>query len=61
MKKILMVATIPATLRAFLLPFAQHFRNQGWQVDAIACGVSACDQCHRFLIVYGMWNGRVIL
>ncbi|AFZ00163.1 glycosyltransferase family 4 protein [Calothrix sp. PCC 6303] len=47
MKKILMVATIPATLRAFLLPFAQHFRNQGWQVDAIACGISACDRCHQ--------------
>jgi glycosyltransferase involved in cell wall biosynthesis len=47
MKKILMVATIPATLRGFLLPFAQHFHNQGWQVDAMACGVSACPKCNQ--------------
>jgi glycosyltransferase involved in cell wall biosynthesis len=47
MKKILMVTTIPATLRGFLLPFAEHFRNQGWQVDAMACGVSDCAKCNH--------------
>ncbi|MTJ55112.1 glycosyltransferase family 4 protein [Anabaena sp. UHCC 0253] len=45
MKKILIVATIPATLRAFLLPFARHFRDQGWRVDGMACGISACGDC----------------
>jgi glycosyltransferase involved in cell wall biosynthesis len=47
MKKILMVTTIPDTLCAFLLPFAEHFHNQGWQVDAMASGVSACDKCNQ--------------
>ncbi|MEO1373374.1 MAG: glycosyltransferase family 4 protein [Cyanobacteria bacterium J06635_10] len=45
MKKLLIVATIPDTLTAFLLPFARHFRAQGWQVDAMACGISACGEC----------------
>lgn len=45
MNKILMVTTIPGTLRAFFLPFADHFRAKGWQVDAIACGVSNCAEC----------------
>ena len=45
MKKILMVATIPATLRGFILPFARHFRDQGWCVDGMACGISACADC----------------
>ena len=40
-----MVTTIPITLRAFLLPFAYHFRAKNWQVDAMACGVSACTEC----------------
>lgn len=35
-----MVATIDATLRAFLLPYAEHFRRLGWRVDAMAHGVS---------------------
>ncbi len=39
MKKILMVTTIPVTLRSFLLPFVQHFRAQGWLVDGMACGI----------------------
>jgi glycosyltransferase involved in cell wall biosynthesis len=40
-----MVTTVPSTLRSFLLPFAAHFRSQGWQVDAMACGVSADPEC----------------
>jgi glycosyltransferase involved in cell wall biosynthesis len=39
MTKLLMVTTISATLQAFLLPFARHFRAQGWQVDAMAQGI----------------------
>jgi glycosyltransferase involved in cell wall biosynthesis len=45
MNRLLMVTTVPITLRSFLLPFAAHFRAQGWQVDAMACGVSANPEC----------------
>jgi glycosyltransferase involved in cell wall biosynthesis len=31
-----MVSTVPATLDAFLLPYARHFRGLGWTVDAAA-------------------------
>jgi glycosyltransferase involved in cell wall biosynthesis len=47
MNKLLMVTTIPGTLRIFLLPFAAHFRRLGWQVDAMACGVSASIECQQ--------------
>ena len=40
-----MVTTVPDTLQAFLLPFAKHFRAQNWQVDAMAKGVSTCNEC----------------
>ena len=42
-----MVTTVPSTLRSFLLPFATHFREQGWQVDAMACGVSLSPECQQ--------------
>ena len=49
MKSVLFVTTIPGTLRAFLLPFAQHFRAKGWRVDAMAQGISTCPKClHSF-------------
>lgn len=32
----LFVTTVPVTLQAFLLPFATHFRAQGWRIDALA-------------------------
>jgi glycosyltransferase involved in cell wall biosynthesis len=47
MNKLLMVTTVPSTLRSFLLPFAAHFRSQGWQVDAMACGVSTSVECQQ--------------
>jgi glycosyltransferase involved in cell wall biosynthesis len=45
MNKILMVTTIPSTLCAFLLPFAEHFRRLGWQVDAMAYEITANPEC----------------
>jgi glycosyltransferase involved in cell wall biosynthesis len=42
MPSLLMVATVPDTLRGFLLPFAEHFRRRGFRVDAMAAGVSGC-------------------
>ncbi|WP_373541110.1 glycosyltransferase family 4 protein [Chamaesiphon sp.] len=47
MTKILMVTTVPSTLRSFLLPFAAHFREQGWLVDGMACGVSTDVKCQQ--------------
>ena len=47
MNRLLMVTTVPSTLRSFLLPFAAHFRSQGWQVDAMACGISTSVECQQ--------------
>lgn len=41
----LQVTTIPETLEAFLLPFATHFRDRGWVVDAAARAVSGNAAC----------------
>jgi glycosyltransferase involved in cell wall biosynthesis len=38
MTRLLLSTTIPGMLRAFLLPFAHHFRALGFQVDAMAHG-----------------------
>ncbi|MUL38999.1 glycosyltransferase family 4 protein [Gloeocapsopsis dulcis] len=45
MYKLLIVTTIPATVQAFLLPYIAHFRAQGWQVDAMAQGITDCTEC----------------
>jgi glycosyltransferase involved in cell wall biosynthesis len=45
MKNLLIVTTVPDTLSAFLIPFAHHFRAQGWRVDAMAQGVSQNSEC----------------
>ncbi|NEP50504.1 MAG: glycosyltransferase family 4 protein [Moorea sp. SIO3C2] len=45
MNRLLIITTIPDTIRGFLLPLAHHFRFEGWQVDAMAQGVSACEEC----------------
>ncbi|MBL0170010.1 MAG: glycosyltransferase [Gemmatimonadaceae bacterium] len=36
--RVLMVATVATTVRAFLLPLADRFRAHGWRVDALAAG-----------------------
>ena len=41
MPSALFVTTVPITLEAFLLPFADHFRAQGWNVDALANGATS--------------------
>lgn len=45
MNRLLCVTTVPATLGAFLLPFAYHFRAKGWRVDAMAQGISTNTNC----------------
>ncbi|MDR1741352.1 MAG: glycosyltransferase [Synergistaceae bacterium] len=47
MPKLLIVTTVAATLRAFLLPYAEHFRKLGWRVDALANGAAECAECLR--------------
>ncbi len=54
MKKILMVTTVPVTLRSFLFPFIKHFRSQGWLVDGMACGISEDSQCLK--IFDNVWD-----
>lgn len=38
---LLYVATVPAPIRNFLIPYAEHFRRRGWRVDAAANGASS--------------------
>jgi glycosyltransferase involved in cell wall biosynthesis len=40
-----MVATVASTLRGFLVPFARHFREQGWRVDGLAHDAARCAEC----------------
>ncbi|HEY0839720.1 MAG TPA: glycosyltransferase family 4 protein [Vulgatibacter sp.] len=42
-RKVLFVATVAATLRGFLIPYARRLRKQGWKVDCLAAGASSCD------------------
>src|SRR5438309_12023748 len=44
-KKMLIATTVSATLEAFLLPFARHYREQGWTVDALATGAGQSEKC----------------
>lgn len=53
MPRLLIVTTVAATLRAFLLPFARHYRKLGWRVEAAARDIDAVpalqqefDACH---------------
>ena len=43
--RLLYATSVPDTLRAFLLPYAAHYRARGWRVDAAAAGVSSCERC----------------
>jgi glycosyltransferase involved in cell wall biosynthesis len=40
---VLFITTVPATLRSFLLPYADHFRKRGWRIDAAARGATRDD------------------
>lgn len=43
--RLLVVSTLGVTVRAFLLPFARHFRQRGFKVYVMASGVSADVEC----------------
>lgn len=40
-----MVTTVPITLRAFLLPYADNFRKLGWKIDCLSRDVSIDEEC----------------
>lgn len=46
MPKLLIIATVPTMIRAFLLPFSRHYRELGWQVDAAANQISELTEIH---------------
>jgi glycosyltransferase involved in cell wall biosynthesis len=48
MPRLLIATTIPETIYAFLLPYAQHFRTQGWVVDGMAYNISKFGACTEF-------------
>jgi glycosyltransferase involved in cell wall biosynthesis len=45
MPKLLIASTIELFVRSFLLPYGEHFRALGWQVDALAQGVRTSAAC----------------
>ncbi|WP_310569298.1 glycosyltransferase [Gemmatimonas sp.] len=59
--RVLVVTTISTTLSAFLLPYADHFRARGWQVDALAAGATthAGLGMHYDRLFDASWQRRV--
>ncbi|MEG4033840.1 glycosyltransferase [Microcoleus sp. S36b_A4] len=47
MKSLLIITTIPSTLK-FFLPLTKHLRSQGWQVDAMAKELSTSEEYAHF-------------
>ncbi|HET9183682.1 MAG TPA: sugar transferase [Candidatus Angelobacter sp.] len=45
--KLLIVSTVSTTIEAFLLPFARHYRDRGWRVDALAAGAPGSESCRK--------------
>ncbi|NHC34197.1 glycosyltransferase [Scytonema millei] len=45
MPKLLYITTIPVTISSFFVPIARHFQAKGWQVDAMANGISTEPKC----------------
>jgi glycosyltransferase involved in cell wall biosynthesis len=45
MPRLLYAATIAITIRGVRIPYAKHFRSLGWQVDAMAHGVTSSEEC----------------
>jgi glycosyltransferase involved in cell wall biosynthesis len=43
--KILIVATVHRFLEAFILPFARHYRDQGWIVEAFSRDAGSSELC----------------
>jgi glycosyltransferase involved in cell wall biosynthesis len=53
----LFVTTVPVTLQLFLSPFSDHFRAEGWRVDALCNGASTDERLavhfdHRYDVAW---------
>jgi hypothetical protein len=59
MKSLLIITTIPGTLK-FFLPLTKHLRSQGWQVDGMAKEVSTGKEyAHIFDRVWDIeWSAQ---
>ena len=58
--RMLVTTNVPSTLKAFLLPYAEHYRARGWRVDAACYGGPECEVCaEAFDHVYHVpWTRR---
>ena len=45
--RLLIATSVPSTLTAFLLPYARHYRERGWRVDAVTNGGGDCGPCRE--------------
>lgn len=43
--RLLMATSVPSTLVAFLLPYAEYYRKKGWRVEAVSNGVTQVEEC----------------
>lgn len=57
-RKLLIAATIPETIEAFLLPYVRYLRAAGWQVDAMARGIEDSEACRQAFdnVVDASWS-----
>jgi glycosyltransferase involved in cell wall biosynthesis len=59
--RILYIATSATTIRAFLLPFIQHYRGQGWEVDVAANGAKLNGLAAECAVLYDPDWTRAVL
>lgn len=65
--RLLIATSVSATLAAFMLPFAEHYRRRGWVVDAAHGGEqnelvdAAFDQVHRLPWTRKPWEPANLL
>jgi glycosyltransferase involved in cell wall biosynthesis len=53
MPKLLVVANVASMLREFLLPFAEHYKALGWQVDGMVSEATTIADTGKELEIYG--------
>lgn len=59
MPRLLIATTVPDTIEAFLLPYADHFRRLGWTVDALTSEVlprSSGIRAHFDAVYEAQWR-----
>lgn len=60
--RLLILTTVPATIRGLLLPFARHLREEGWHVAAGARELRECEfAANEFDAVYDIpWTRKLV-